>query len=59
MSKYRGKFSSAITSHVFLSWVRKEARPISLRQLTVFGRSLTESRLLSSANYVRSEIPTR
>ena len=25
----------------------------------VFGRSLTESRLLSSANYVRTEIPTR
>ncbi|KXH67291.1 hypothetical protein CSAL01_09340 [Colletotrichum salicis] len=25
----------------------------------VFGRSLTESRLLSSANYVRTELPTR
>ncbi|KAH8652507.1 branched-chain alpha-ketoacid dehydrogenase kinase [Xylariales sp. PMI_506] len=40
-------------------WVVKEARPISLRQLMVFGRSLTESRLLSSANYVRTELPTR
>ncbi|KAH7008080.1 branched-chain alpha-ketoacid dehydrogenase [Ilyonectria destructans] len=40
-------------------WVAKEARPISLRQLMVFGRSLTESRLISSANYVRSELPTR
>ncbi|KAK2019422.1 alpha-ketoacid dehydrogenase kinase [Colletotrichum eremochloae] len=40
-------------------WVRREARPISLRQLMVFGRSLTESRLLSSANYVRTELPTR
>ncbi|KAK7935125.1 hypothetical protein PG985_000620 [Apiospora marii] len=40
-------------------WVAKEARPISLRQLMVFGRSLTESRLLSSANYVRTELPTR
>lgn len=40
-------------------WVQKEARPISLRQLTVFGRTLTESRLLSSANYVRLELPTR
>ncbi|KAI1654878.1 alpha-ketoacid dehydrogenase kinase [Daldinia decipiens] len=40
-------------------WVIKEARPISLRQLMVFGRSLTEARLISSANYVRTELPTR
>lgn len=40
-------------------WVAKEARPISLRQLMVFGRSLTESRLISSANYVRTELPIR
>ncbi|CAG8973164.1 hypothetical protein HYALB_00008756 [Hymenoscyphus albidus] len=40
-------------------WVAKEARPISLRQLMVFGRTLTESRLISSANYVRTELPTR
>lgn len=37
----------------------KEARPISLRQLMVFGRALTESRLITSANYVRTELPTR
>ncbi|KAK3679932.1 putative protein kinase [Recurvomyces mirabilis] len=40
-------------------WVQRESRPISLRQLTFFGRTLTESRLLSSANYVRLELPTR
>lgn len=40
-------------------WVQREARPISLRQLTFFGRTLTESRLLTSANYVRTELPTR
>ncbi|KAI1813564.1 branched-chain alpha-ketoacid dehydrogenase kinase [Poronia punctata] len=40
-------------------WVAREARPISLRQLMVFGRSLTEDRLISSANYVRTELPTR
>lgn len=39
--------------------MQREARPISLRQLTFFGRSLTESRLISSANYVRKELPTR
>ncbi|KAG5968709.1 hypothetical protein E4U56_000252 [Claviceps arundinis] len=40
-------------------WVAREARPISLRQLMVFGRSLTEARLISSANYVRTELPAR
>ncbi|KAG6017219.1 hypothetical protein E4U54_008010 [Claviceps lovelessii] len=40
-------------------WVAREARPISLRQLMVFGRSLTESRLIRSANYVRTELPAR
>lgn len=44
---------------VLCRWVAKEARPISLRQLMVFGRSLTESRLISSANYVRTELPVR
>ncbi|KAF2201038.1 pyruvate dehydrogenase kinase [Delitschia confertaspora ATCC 74209] len=40
-------------------WVQREARPISLRQLTFFGRSLTESRLIDSANYCREELPIR
>jgi pyruvate dehydrogenase kinase 2/3/4 len=41
------------------SYVTQPIRPISLRQLFFFGRTLTESRLLSSANYVRNELPTR
>ncbi|PLN77675.1 pyruvate dehydrogenase kinase [Aspergillus taichungensis] len=40
-------------------WVEREMRPISLRQLTFFGRTLTEARLISSANYVRTELPSR
>ncbi|KAI2793933.1 hypothetical protein POX_a00521 [Penicillium oxalicum] len=40
-------------------WAERQARPISLRQLTFFGRTLTEPRLISSANYVRTELPTR
>lgn len=40
-------------------WVERDVRPISLRQLSFFGRTLTEARLLSSANYVRTELPTR
>jgi pyruvate dehydrogenase kinase 2/3/4 len=32
---------------------------VSLRQLTTFGKKLTESRLLASANFVRTELPIR
>lgn len=32
---------------------------MSLRQLFFFGRTLTENRLISSANFVRNELPTR
>ncbi|KAJ6256643.1 [Pyruvate dehydrogenase (acetyl-transferring)] kinase [Drechslerella dactyloides] len=46
--------SSALEEHV-----AREARPISLRQLTFYGRNLTRERLLDSANYVRTELPTR
>ncbi|KAF3926685.1 hypothetical protein ABW21_db0202841 [Orbilia brochopaga] len=46
--------SSALEDHV-----AREARPISLRQLTFYGRNLNLERLLDSANYVRTELPTR
>ncbi|KAK5166489.1 putative protein kinase [Saxophila tyrrhenica] len=46
-------------SNVLDDWVARDVRPISLRQLTFFGRTLTEPRLLESANYVRLELPTR
>jgi hypothetical protein len=51
--------SSATTIDGDGRWVQREARPISLRQLTFFGRTLTESRLIDSANYCRLELPTR
>lgn len=41
------------------SWAERDVRPVSLRQLLFFGRALTEARLLSAANYVRTELPTR
>lgn len=44
---------------LWIRWVERPIRPISLRQLTFFGRTLTEPRLISSANYVRTELPTR
>ncbi|KAI5305418.1 tRNA (guanine(9)-N(1))-methyltransferase [Ascosphaera pollenicola] len=40
-------------------WAERDVRPVSLRQLLFFGRALTETRLLSAANYVRTELPTR
>ncbi|KAK4621898.1 [Pyruvate dehydrogenase (acetyl-transferring)] kinase 2, mitochondrial [Fulvia fulva] len=46
-------------STILDDWIQREARPVSLRQLTFFGRSLTEDRLITSANYARLELPTR
>ncbi|KIM25189.1 hypothetical protein M408DRAFT_331297 [Serendipita vermifera MAFF 305830] len=37
----------------------KRANRLSLRQLVFFGRSMTEERLIKSANYVRTELPVR
>jgi len=51
--------SLLIDANFIQRWVQKEARPISLRQLSAFGRKLTEQRLLTSANYVRTELPIR
>ncbi|KAI5289942.1 hypothetical protein KEM54_002843 [Ascosphaera aggregata] len=44
---------------VRVRWAERDVRPVSLRQLLFFGRALTEARLLSAANYVRTELPTR
>ncbi|KAF9652219.1 alpha-ketoacid dehydrogenase kinase [Thelephora ganbajun] len=40
-------------------YAAKEARRLTLRQLVWFGRSMTEDRLIKSANYVRTELPVR
>ncbi|TPX52192.1 hypothetical protein SeMB42_g01587 [Synchytrium endobioticum] len=37
-------------------YVAQEAKRVTLRQLTVFGRTLTADKLLRSANYVRHEL---
>lgn len=46
-------------SHILDEWVMRDARPVSLRQLGFFGRTLTDERLINAANYVRLELPTR
>lgn len=46
-------------SYVLDEWVQRDARPMSLRQLGFFGSRLTDERLVSAANYVRLELPTR
>ncbi|KAJ3063767.1 hypothetical protein HDU98_000447 [Podochytrium sp. JEL0797] len=40
-------------------YAARETKRVTLRQLTVFGRSLSEEKLLRSANYVREELPVR
>ncbi|CAG8829592.1 9544_t:CDS:1, partial [Racocetra persica] len=40
-------------------YASQSINPITLRQLIVFGRNLTEERIIKSGNYVRSELPVR
>ncbi|PPQ77751.1 hypothetical protein CVT25_011186 [Psilocybe cyanescens] len=40
-------------------YASKEAKRLTLRQLVYFGRHMNEERLITSANYVRTELPIR
>ncbi|KAF5389102.1 hypothetical protein D9757_004918 [Collybiopsis confluens] len=40
-------------------YASKDPKPMTLRQLVFYGRSMNEDRLLKSANYVRTELPVR
>ncbi|QPG73822.1 hypothetical protein FOA43_001136 [Brettanomyces nanus] len=42
-----------------LSWANKQAHPVTLRQLANFGQKLNKTKILSSANFVRNELPIR
>ncbi|KAL1727534.1 branched-chain alpha-ketoacid dehydrogenase [Schizophyllum commune] len=41
------------------AYASKETKRLTLRQLVFFGRSMNIERLLTSANYVRTELPVR
>ncbi|KAJ3722915.1 alpha-ketoacid dehydrogenase kinase N-terminal domain-containing protein [Lentinula raphanica] len=40
-------------------YASREPKPMTLRQLVFYGRSMDEERLVKSANYVRTELPVR
>ncbi|KAJ2002691.1 [Pyruvate dehydrogenase (acetyl-transferring)] kinase 2, mitochondrial [Coemansia thaxteri] len=40
-------------------YTSQEPKKVTLRQLVLFGRQLTEDKLVASANYVRTELPVR
>ncbi|ODV89312.1 hypothetical protein CANCADRAFT_11370, partial [Tortispora caseinolytica NRRL Y-17796] len=44
---------------VIVSYANREQHPVSLRQLSFFGRRLTKDRIIASANFVQTELPTR
>ncbi|TPX69955.1 hypothetical protein SpCBS45565_g02073 [Spizellomyces sp. 'palustris'] len=46
-------------NRILEQYASQETKRVTLRQLTVFGRTLTEEKLLKSANYVRAELPVR
>ncbi|KAJ3137654.1 hypothetical protein HK100_000498 [Physocladia obscura] len=54
-SATRGFYQNAVVE----KYAAKETKLVTLRQLTVFGRSLSLEKLLRSANYVREELPVR
>jgi hypothetical protein len=41
------------------SYANRPSKRVTIRQLTVFGRSLTQEKLIKSANYLRQELPVR
>ncbi len=47
------------SNHILDQYADRESQRVTLRQLIVFGRSLTDDKLLKSANYVRTELPVR
>ncbi|KAJ3182258.1 hypothetical protein HDU85_003300 [Gaertneriomyces sp. JEL0708] len=55
---YNGK-PSFYQNRVLEQYAAQETKRVTLRQLTVFGRTLTEDKLIKSANYVRAELPVR
>ncbi|KAI3405408.2 PKP2 [Candida oxycetoniae] len=44
---------------VLLDYLKKKPHPISLRQLAGYGNVLTKQKIVSSANFVRIELPIR
>lgn len=46
-------------NEVLMNYSRKNPHPVSLRQLAGYGKTLTKQKILSSANFVRLELPIR
>lgn len=46
-------------NEVLMNYARQLAHPVSLRQLAGYGKTLTKQKIISSANFVRMELPIR
>jgi len=44
---------------VLMDWSKRTPHPVTLRQLAAFGKALNEDKIISSANFVRHELPVR
>lgn len=44
---------------VLMDWSMRTPHPVTLRQLAAFGKALNEEKIISSANFVRLELPIR
>ena len=46
-------------NEVLMAYSQQKPHPVSLRQLAGYGKTLTKQKILSSANFVRLELPIR
>ncbi|KAJ3208007.1 hypothetical protein HDU67_007082 [Dinochytrium kinnereticum] len=54
-----GGSSAFYNNRILERYAARETKRVTLRQLTVFGRNLSEEKLIRSGNYVREELPVR
>ncbi|KAJ3108149.1 hypothetical protein HDU97_002061 [Phlyctochytrium planicorne] len=54
-----GSAGGFYNNRILERYAARETKRVTLRQLTVFGRNLTEEKLIRSGNYVREELPVR
>lgn len=44
---------------VLLDWCGRNTHPVTLKQLAAYGKALNEEKVISSANFVKLELPIR
>lgn len=59
VSSSSSRMPSFYNNRVIEQMASKQSQRVTLRQLTVFGRTISPEKLIKSANYIRQELPVR